>query len=216
MHNVLIVDDLNSSQNFMEFAIFRGSDRFNLVGKLKDADDLQLFLSQTKEKIDLILLDIHTNGKENGLNTAKKVRHSYPNIKIIILTFSLQQNHIETAKKIGCEGFWYKDYSEGDLLFLMDKIIAGEKIYPQNTPVITIGRAKSTDFTKQELRVLKCKVNGFSNVEICEELGIKPPTLDTHIRNLKYKTGYENMLQLVSDVSSKQFIIADSSFDFDE
>ncbi len=209
MANVIIVDDQLSSRDFMKYALARSEGRYNLIGELKDADTLEGFLLGCGHKIDLILLDIHTNGKENGLLAAQKIKQNYPKIKVIILTFSVHQSHVENALKIGCEGFWYKDYTEQDLLGVIDLIMAGHTFYPDSVPTITIGYAKSTDFTPQELKVLQAKASGYSNSEICKQLGIKPPTLDTHIRNLKNKTGYDNMLQLVSDVSTKRFIIAD-------
>ncbi len=154
-------------------------------------------------------MDIYTEGKDNGIKAAKKIKELYPKIKIIILTFVLQKRHIEDAKEAGCEGFWYKDHADMDLLEVMDNVMNNKIHYPLAQPVITIGTAKTSDFTNKELQILQAKVNGNSNERVCELLNIKSRTLDTHLSNIKNKTGYDSLLKLVADVSAKKFIIAE-------
>ncbi len=156
-------------------------------------------------------MDIHTSGKENGLDSAKKIKNFNPEIKIIIVTYLVQQEHLNKAREIGCEGFWYKDHSPQKLIEVMDEVMSGGIIYPDKSPVLAIGCAKSSDFTKQELQVLQLKVNGYSHNETCEILGIARSTLNFHISNLKGKTGYDNLLKLAIDVATKKFIVAEDS-----
>ncbi len=206
MYNVLIVDDQKSSRELMKYVVSESED-FTVVGSI---DDAALTLEFCKfNKVDLILMDIHTAGRENGIDNAAIIKQKKPLIKVIIVTFMVQVNHLEKAKACGCEGFWYKDHSTTKLLEVMDKVMSGEKIYPDTLPVISIGLAKTTDFTKQELEVLRLKVNGYSHKEICDNLCITRSTLNYHIANLKGKTGYDNILKLAIDVSMKKFIIAD-------
>ena len=208
MYNVLIVDDQKSSRELLQYVI-ADSDKYKLIGSLEDSEKSNEFC--LNNNVDLVLMDIHTAGRENGIKNAKIIKSNKPNIKIIIVTFMVQQEHIDKARAAGCEGFWYKDHSSVKLLEVMDKVMEGEKIYPDKLPVITIGFAKASDFTKQELIVLKLKVNGYSNTEICEQLSIARSTLNYHISNLKSKTGYDNILKLAIDVSMKKFMIADEN-----
>ncbi len=209
MYKVIIADDQSSSQGLMKYAISRGDDRYILTKTFFDADKVLYELRY--EQVDLILMDIYTAGKENGITVAGKIKKLYPNIKIIILTFVLQKRHIEEARAIGCEAFWYKDHADLDLLEVMDKVMNGEIYYPQSQPVVAIGMAKTSDFTKKELEILQAKVNGYSSDEICDMLEIKLRTLNTHISNIKNKTGYHSLLKLVADVSAKKFIITDET-----
>ena len=206
MYNILIVDDQESSRQFMQYAL-ASNEQYKVIGALADSTEAESFCRT--HKVDLILMDIQTNGQETGLQSAKKVKAYNKNIKIIIVTFMVQSEHIELAKAIGCEGFWYKDHGTTTLLEVMDKVMAGETVYPDELPTITIGLAKASDFTKQELAVLQMKVNGYSHQEICEKLYIARSTLNYHIANLKGKTGYENILKLAIDVSMKKFMIAE-------
>ncbi len=206
MYNVMIVDDQSSSHALMQYAILRSEGKYKITKAFFDADKV---LNELRfELVDLILMDIHTLGKENGIKVAAKVKKHYPKIKIIILTFVLQRKYIDQAREAGCEGFWYKDHADMDLLLVMDSVMNGEIYYPEEQPVIKIGVAKISEFTAKELQILQEKVNGHSNEEVCEMLDIKSRTLDTHLSNIKNKTGYNNLLKLVADVASKKFIIS--------
>ncbi len=206
MYNVLVVDDQKSSRDLLRYIVAESS-AYLQVGSLEDAGKSLDFCNN--HKVDLILMDIHTAGKENGIVAAREIKKCHPAIKIIVVTFMVQQEHIDKAREIGCEGFWYKDHSEEALVEVMNSVMQGNIVYPDSPPVIQIGIAKTTDFTKQEMVVLKLKVNGLSHSEICEQLGITRSTLNYHIGNLKDKTGYANLLRLAIDVSMKKFIIAD-------
>ncbi len=206
MYNILIVDDQESSRKFMQYEL-AGNDKYKVIGALADATEAESFCRN--HKVDLILMDIQTNGQETGLQSSKKVKAYDKKIKIVIVTFFVEQEHINIAKKIGCEGFWYKDHSTMAVSEVIDKVMDGQIIYPEETPVVMIGCAKSSEFTKQELAVLKLLVNGASRHAISEKLDIKENTVDYHIKNLKSKTGYESILKLAVDVSSKKFMIAD-------
>ncbi len=207
MIKVLIVDDQKSSRELMQYIISE-NENYRLVGTLEDADKATEFCHYNQ--VDLILMDIHTSGKENGLSSARSVKNACPKTKIIIVTFMVQQEHISKARNAGCEGFWYKDHSSQRLIDVINIVMSGKSFYPDKIPVITIGLAKASDFTKQELVVLKLKVNGYSHTEICEQLNITRSTLNYHIANLKSKTGYDNILKLAIDVSMKKFVLADN------
>lgn len=99
--------------------------------------------------------------------------------------------------------------AEGIFGEVITRTLAGETVYPDAPPLLKIGQAKSIDFTKRELEVLREKINGFSNQEICQRLAIKKSTLDYHINNILSKTGYPNVLRLSMDVVEQKFIIPD-------
>ncbi len=208
MYNVLIVDDQKSSRELMRY-IVQSDENFQVAHTLHYAEDAKPYCKNNL--IDLILMDICTGSDETGIIAAETIKQTYPNIKIIIVTFLILQEHIEKARKIGCDGFWYKDHSEQKLIEVMNSVMRGEKVYPDKQPNINIGLAKTSDFTKQELHVLQLKVNGYSHHETCKKLGITRSTLNYHINNLKIKTGYDNLLKLAIDVSMKKFIISEES-----
>lgn len=205
--NVLIVEDSRISQEIMESAIARSKGRYTHFLSIQNASMAEL--SCMTGMVDLILMDIYTDRRENGIEAAKKIKKNYPKIKIIITTSLPEESFIRRAKEAGCESFWYKETSEEDLLEIMDRTMAGESLYPEDTPTLQIGNIQSIEFTPKEIEVLREKVSGRSNEEICVRLGIKVSTLEYHIRNILMKTGCKNTVQLVSIVMEQKFVLPD-------
>jgi two-component system vancomycin resistance associated response regulator VraR len=114
---------------------------------------------------------------------------------------------INMAKEANADSFWYKEISEYELLDIMDRTMNGENIYPDKTPDVQIGTAKSSNFTKGELRVLRLLVQGLSDAEIAESLGISITTVRWYVRVLFEKTGYKNRVSLACDVINKELIV---------
>lgn len=156
---------------------------------------------------DLILMDVYTLDGENGIEAAAKIKKDFPRIKIIIVTSMPEESFIRKAREAGCESFWYKDVGVEDLLSVMDRTMAGESVYPDDAPVIKIGLAKSTEFTKRELDVLRELVNGHSQKDIADILGIKYDSVRTHLKSILLKTGYDTPSRFIAEVSHKNYMI---------
>lgn len=205
--SVLIVDDQRSAQEIMTAAIERGADRYRLFQTITNASFAELCCMTGQ--VDLILMDVYTEFRENGIDAAAKIKQYFPRIKIIIATGLPEESFIRRAKAAGCESFWYKDISEEDLLEVMDRTMAGESIYPESTPVLMIGNAKSNTFTPREIEVLREKVSGRPHQEISGRLAIKESTLEWHVNNIMSKTGYANVTQLTGNIMEQRFILPD-------
>ena len=204
---VLIVDDQRSAQDLMTAAAARGEDRYSVFRTLTNSSMAEMCCMTGQ--VDLILMDVYTEHRENGIDAAAKIKQYWPHIKIIIVTGLPEESFIRRAKTAGCESFWYKDISEEDLLEVMDRTMAGESIYPESTPVIMIGSAKSDSFTAREMDVLREKVSGRPHHEICQRLSMKKATFDYHINNIMSKTGYTSGTQLVGNIMEQRFILPD-------
>ena len=204
MIRVLIVEDQRTAREVMQTAI-ESSGRYQLEAMLADAGNA--YILSMAGRIDLILMDVYTLDGENGIEAAAKIKKEFPHIKIIIVTSMPEESFIRKAREAGCESFWYKDVSEEDLLSVMDRTMAGEHIYPDDTPAVKIGLAQSTEFTRRELDVLRELINGHSQQEIGEILGITYDTVRSHIKSILAKTGCETPNRLIAEVSQKGLII---------
>ncbi len=204
MIRVLIVEDQRTAREVMQTAI-ESSDRYQLGGMLADAGNAYILCMAGR--VDLILMDVYTLDGENGIEAAAKIKRDFPHIKIIIVTSMPEESFIRKAREAGCESFWYKDLSEEDLLSVMDRTMAGKCIYPDDTPAVKIGLAQSTEFTGRELNVLRELINGHSQKEIAEILGITYDTVRSHMKSILSKTGCESSNRLIAEVSQKGLII---------
>ena len=156
--------------------------------------------------VELVLMDVQTQNRENGLIAVRKIKAVHPQIKIIVVTSLVDNAVLEQAKSAGADSLWYKDSAKNRLMEIVRQTMAGEHIFPDAPPPVRIGIAKSTEFTKTELKVLRYLLRGMSYPRIASEMGIEVSTIKFHVANMLQKTGLENKLQLALAVSEVKMI----------
>jgi len=204
MKKVMIVEDQKMIRNILEGYIDRSGD-FGLVRSIEGADQALEFCEGGE--VDLILMDVRTAHRENGLLAAARIKSAFPDIKILVVTSLVDAGILEQAKKSGADGLWYKDADEEALMGIIRRIMAGERIFPDAPPVVEIGTAKSTEFTRTELRVLRYLVKGLPYPKIAEKLNMEVVTVKYHVTNMLQKTNLKNKLQLAVAVSDAKFVV---------
>ena len=156
--------------------------------------------------IDLILMDVQTERRENGLVAVRQIKALHPSIKIVVVTSLIDGAVLDEAKAAGADSLWYKDSAENRLMEVVRQTMAGEHIFPDAPPTVVIGMAKSTEFTKTELKVLRYLLQGLSYTRIAAEMGCEMSTVKFHVANMLQKTGLENKLQLALAVNDVKLI----------
>ena len=206
MYHVLIVEDDPLARQLFEMFIVQ-SGRYEVTAAIDNADFAMLYC--TGGKVDLILMDIRTAMRANGLDSAERIKKRYPEIKIIIITSMPEYSYLERAREIGVDSFWYKEVVKESFLDLMDRTMAGEHLFPDETPELTLGNVSSREFTDRELEVLKELITGDPNAEIAERLNMSVNTLKTHIQHLQDKTGFRNRTELAVRARDIGLVIRD-------
>lgn len=203
-YHVLIVEDQAMPRELFEIYI-NSSDKFNHLLSVANASAA---LSVCKNnKVDLILMDVMTELGSSGLDAAEEIKKEFPEIKIIIVTSMPEYSWLERAREIGVDSFWYKDGQKESILDVMERTMAGENIYPDETPLIHIGNTTNHDFTERELDILKELTTGDTNSIIAERLHVSVPTVKSHIQHLMEKTGFKTRTELVSEARSLGIVI---------
>ncbi|MBO4694191.1 MAG: response regulator transcription factor [Clostridia bacterium] len=207
-YNVLIVEDQDIPRELFEIYI-KSSGVFNHLLSIQSASAA---LSVCRNnKVDLILMDVMTELESSGLGAAQEIKSQFPDIKIIIVTSMPEYSWLGRAREIGVDSFWYKDGQKDSILDVMKRTMAGEHIYPDSTPLISIGNATNHDFTKRELDVLKELTTGDTNAEIAKRLFISVPTVKSHIGHLMEKTGFKTRTELVSEARGLGIVIKEKT-----
>lgn len=204
MIRILLVEDSKISREAVEHKITL-SEEFKLVTSIENAANAEI--ACLGGDIDLILMDVCTLDDESGLDAAAGIKKHFPEIKIIIMTSMPEHSFLRKAKEAGCDGFWYKEFGDQDILQICRRVAAGEKVWPGTSPSIRIGNITSDELTWRELDVLRALSHGSSYDEIAEELHITTNTVKYHVKNMLQKTGYRTTLQLVVDVVDKKLIL---------
>lgn len=205
-YQIMIVDDQFVSRELFKLYIDQ-SPKYEVVYSIDSAMFADTYV--LKNHIDLIIMDILMQDGSNGLDAAEKIKKLRPDIKIVAVTSMPEVSWMDRAKKIGIESFWYKEVSEKTILEIIDRTLAGESIYPDETPEVTLGLAKSTELTPREIEVLRLLTTGADNDEIAEKLHISQNTVKTHIKHLLEKTGFSSRTQLAIQSRITGFVIED-------
>ena len=152
-------------------------------------------------------MDVLTELGHSGLDAASEIKKAYPDIKIVIVTSMPEYSWIARARSIGVDSFWYKDGQKDGILDVMERTMAGEHIYPDETPLIHIGNTTNHEFTERELDILKELTTGDTNAAIAERLHLSVATVKSHIQHLMEKTGFKTRTELVSEARSLGIVV---------
>lgn len=209
-YKVLIVDDDPFARQLLGMFISQ-SENYELAGTLISAALAEA--SVANRKVDLILMDVCTAMNANGIDAAEAIKKKYPEIKIIVITSQPEYSYITRARAVGVDSFWYKTVVQEEFLTLLDRTMAGERIFPDTTPTLNIGAALSVEFTESELKVLRLVVAGERDQDIAEELGVSINTVRTHLRVMMDKTGIRSRTALAVRVRDAGFVIVEPKED---
>lgn len=201
--NIMIVEDQPMIRSLLE-SYFHTEDGHRIVASIPGAK--QAVKMAQDNAVDLILMDVQTKHRENGLTAVREIKAVRPQIKIIVVTSLIDNAVLEDAKASGADSLWYKDSSESRLMEIVRQTMEGKHIFPDAPPTVEIGLAKSAEFTKTEIKVLRYLLKGLSYPRIAQEMGIEMSTVKFHVANMLEKTGFENKLQLALAVSEVKMI----------
>ncbi|MBR3000081.1 MAG: response regulator transcription factor [Oscillospiraceae bacterium] len=203
-YRVLVVDDQNMSRQLFSLMVENAPD-YELLYALDTASVAHIYCS--KYSVDLVILDIVMADGSNSLEEAARIKKNCPNTKILAVTSMPEVSYLKKAREAGVDSFWYKEADDITLLEIMDRTMKGESIYPDHTPELVIGNAKSYEFTPSELRVLREMTTGASNNEIAQKLFIDVTTVKKHITNMLQKTGFKNRTELAIEARVRGLVI---------
>lgn len=197
---VLVVDDQLIARQLLELYL-KSNENFELAALLPSAWEVEEFLRSNP--VDLILMDILMNDGSNGLDAAAAVKKNYPHIKIIAITSMVEASWLKRAKEIGIDSFYYKEAPQQTIIELIERTTAGESVYPDTPPRVSIGAFDSGEFSERELDILRLMTTGMSNAKIADKLCISEGTVKTYIHGMLLKTGFSNRTELAIEARVK-------------
>ena len=205
MVTVLIASGNPMERNYMEMLMKKECKKEFLVRSAKDLHEIEE--KCRVEKIDLIVIDIDTVKDLNGLEGAGQIKEENPDMKMILITGQPECSYLGRAKEFQIDSFWYKNSEEINFPDVVKQTIQGISVYPRQTRSVSIGNARSSEFSKRELEVLREVVRGSLDIEIAEKLHISLRTVKVHIQNMREKTGFRNRTELAVQARGNGLII---------
>ena len=169
------------------------------------------------QHIDLILMDIEMPVLD-GIETTRRIKQKYPQIKIIMLTVFDNDENIFNAIKAGADGYLLKEINAGDLYKGILETLNGGAAMNPSIALKTLKLLRNPDaignsqeqedikLTKREVEVLEQLSKGLSYTLIAENLILSVGTIRKHIENIYRKLQVHNKLEAVQKARQNNII----------
>jgi NarL family two-component system response regulator LiaR len=175
-----------------------------LVGIANDGEEA---LAKIKElSPHLVILDIDMP-KFSGLEVTEKIIKLFPNIKIILHSSFIDEDHIIKGFEIGALGYVPKTYKPDMLIDAVRTVNSGEPyikgivseifLSNYNKRRVEVIEEKHPALSAREIDVLKRITEGLSNQEMADKLFISVRTVEVHKANIMKKLKIFNIAELV-------------------
>lgn len=198
--SILIVDDEESIRVSLE-----GILKKKYYAKTADSGSMALEMLQN-DCYDLILSDIMMNGM-TGIELLKKVKESFPEIPVLLMTgYSSLSTAIE-AMRLGASDYLIKPYSKKVIFSSITRCLENNTNGRKKNSTQHLQTKMNTfrgkkPLTKRELEIYNHLTSGMSDKSMAEELFVTLPTVKFHLQNIYRKLGIngrKGILKIISD-----------------
>lgn len=199
--SVIVIDD---------HAIFRTG----VIQTLAGSQDLQILgegasLAEAIElaertRPDVALVDVSMPG--GGIAAARSIHASWPEIRVVMLTISEDEDVVLQALDAGASAYALKGVPGSELIAIIRSVAQGASYVPPNIAARLLNSmrtrldegaiaTKITALTIKERRTLRLLSQGFSNRAIADATGVTVPTVKFHVSNIFSKIGIKNRVE---------------------
>jgi DNA-binding NarL/FixJ family response regulator len=195
MMRVLICDDQTVVREGLA-AILSTDDEIEVVGLACNGEEALALAAA--DRPDVVLMDLNMPVM-NGVQATQRLRRSYPDVRVLVLTTYADEAWVIDAVRAGAAGYLLKDTRRDDLVAaikgtaegksFLDPTVAGKLMRqmvaePAARPVDT---EQVEPLTERELEVLRLLAQGHSNPEIAQKLHLAAGTVRNYVSTILQK-----------------------------
>jgi DNA-binding NarL/FixJ family response regulator len=156
---------------------------------------------------ELMLMDVRMPSL-SGLEATAEIRVRHPELPIVMLTVSEDEDDLFRAIKAGAQGYLLKNLESAELRSMIEAVARGEAAISPATaariideflrPRPVVGRSGPDRLTEREVEVLRLVTAGLRNKEIAANLAISENTVKFHLKNIVEKLHAQSRAELAA------------------
>jgi DNA-binding NarL/FixJ family response regulator len=200
---VLIADDQAAFRRGLR-ALLHSAPDIAIVGEATSGEETIKVAEQVQP--DVILMDLHMPPL-GGLEATRRIIHSSPHIRIIVLTMSDDDEYVFAALQAGARGYLLKGALKDELLRAIRGVYHGEAIF---SPAVAqwlmsyFANVRPTapayafpELTEREREILTLIAQHRTNQEIADLLILSEKTVRNHVSNIFTKLQVADRAQAI-------------------
>lgn len=153
--------------------------------------------------VDLVLMDVRMPIMD-GVIATKKIKDTFGNIKVVLLTTFKDEEYIKEALKYGAEGYILKSQSSDSIIESIRMVMMGNVVLERGVASSIKNLMKregqyqglNVDLSDRELELLKLVGEGLSNKEIAQKIFLSEGTVRNYVTSLLEKLELRDRTQL--------------------
>ena len=191
--------------------------RRGLVMLLRDMPDTQvvfdcsngeeLLIGLNSNAVDIVLLDLEMPVL-NGIETMKRMREEFPQVKVIVLSMHSEEKYIVHLMELGANGYVLKTAEPDEIENAVRSVSTSGYYFSELVSRVMLHglvkqeRIKPTFYevdplTEREIDVLRLICQEHTTTEIAGKLFLSPRTVEGYRNNMMQKIGAKNLAGLV-------------------
>ena len=190
---------------------------FECVGVAKDGEEAVRLAKELSPDVTLIDVDMP---KISGIEAARQIKLSCPNISILILSAYKYDHYAIACIEAGVNGYLLKTAPPDELADAVRIVHAGKSVFDKEIIDKVLHRVSPKTVRKdvgfgelheRELEVLEQVTKGKTNKQISTELGISEHTVGTHLDNVFRKLDVQSRTEAAMVALKRGFISINST-----
>lgn len=200
---ILIIED----HELTRFGLKTAFEACDFVEAIYEAESAEKGIEIVREnQMDLIVMDLGLPGM-NGIEATKAIKETNPDIKVVVLTSHNDDQEVLNSLKAGANAYCSKEINPKRLIQVVQSVLEGAAWFDPSISHIVIDAATKAQasesqkperdygLTTRETQILKLITEGYSNIEIANELFVSINTTKAHVASILQKLEVDDRLQ---------------------
>ncbi|WP_084268815.1 response regulator [Oceanobacillus damuensis] len=211
MIKVLLVEDQHLFRDGVE-SILEHTDDIQVIGA---ADNGEIAIKEISHKNpDVVLMDIHMPDMD-GIKTTKFIKDNYPDMKVVLLTSTAEDDQVITGINFGADGFLIKALYADQLVDSIRMAYRGEVVFSGEVARLLAKRIRELTmdkkqifamglermgykFSRREIDIAYLLMENYTNQQIAKKLFLGEGTVKNYISEIYNKLDIHNRTKAVA------------------